>query len=236
MESTCSFPGCIRPKASKGLCQSHRRMQRLGQELRPIKHQNPSGTMCSGPACDNPGNQGGLCHGHRKQARRGQKLSPLKFRAPASMPLQDRLDHYTDKSGECWIWTGNKHPSGYGMLTWEGRPRYAHRLWFEQLHGQVAAGMDIDHMCRNPSCVNPAHLQAVSHKQNGENQTNLQDNNKSGVRGVTWDKSRNKWYASVKHNYKDHYVGRFDSLAEAEAAVVAKRNELFTNNLLDRAS
>lgn len=193
-------------------------------------------STCSFPPCGNPARGGALCHGHTTQRRRGRELTPLKFRAPRSWTLRQRLDHYTVKGDGCWSWAGTHHPYGYAMLTYDGRPRYAHRLWFEQIHGPVADGIDIDHMCHNPSCVNPGHLQAVTHKQNGENQTNLQVNNKSGVRGVTWDKSRNKWYASVKHNYKDHYVGRFDSLAEAEAAVIAKRNELFTNNLLDRAS
>lgn len=193
-------------------------------------------STCSFDGCVKPRLQHGLCAGHNQQRRKGQELRPLKFRAPKGMPLRDRLDYYTDKSGECWVWTGNKHPYGYGMLSYQGRMRYAHRVWFELVNGPVDASLDVDHMCHNPSCVKPEHLQAVTHKQNGENQTNVQINNKSGVRGVHWDKARNKWAAKVKHNYREYNIGRFNTIDEAEAAVIAKRNELFTNNLLDRAS
>lgn len=136
-------------------------------------------------------------------------------------------EHTVNDSG-CWIWAGAVDANGYGRAGSE----YAHRLAFTQRHGPVPIGHVIDHMCRVTQCVNPDHLQAVTHKQNLEN-LGLSRANTSGIRGVSWDRRTKSWIAGVKHNYVRHHVGRFKSLAEAETAVVRKRNDLFSNNLAD---
>jgi len=56
----------------------------------------------------------------------------------------------------------------------------------------------------------------------------------SGIRGVSWYKRSGKWRAGVWSAKRYHYVGSFTDLADAEAAVIAKRNELFTHNDADR--
>lgn len=58
--------------------------------------------------------------------------------------------------------------------------------------------------------------------------------NKSGLRGVYWDKERHRWMGTVTHNGRAYKTLRFKTIEEAEAAVIAKRNELFTRNDLDR--
>lgn len=108
----------------------------------------------------------------------------------------------------------------------------AHRLSYGWEHGDLPALLD--HKCLVKHCVNPAHLQDSSSKENAENQAGPHRDSTSGIRGVSWDKRNGKWSASVGHNYKSYFVGRFVSLEEAERAVTAKRLELFTNNLSDR--
>lgn len=66
----------------------------------------------------------------------------------------------------CWHWLGHLTPAGYGYF-WE-RPRKhgAHRWSYEQFVGPIPDGLEIDHLCRNRSCVNPTHLEAVDHHTN----------------------------------------------------------------------
>jgi hypothetical protein len=54
------------------------------------------------------------------------------------------------------------------------------------------------------------------------------------VRGVYWNKRKKRWHAQISHNDETIYVGSFGDLQEADAAVTAKRNELFTHNDADR--
>lgn len=66
----------------------------------------------------------------------------------------------------CWIWLGAIGHGGYGHLGLRGYPRHsAHRASLIA-HGIDVEGKDADHLCRNPLCVNPEHLEAVTHKVN----------------------------------------------------------------------
>jgi hypothetical protein len=67
----------------------------------------------------------------------------------------------------CWEWIGYVDGSGYGRF--RGRHRQwesAHRWFFEFLVGPVPDGMELDHLCRNRRCVNPRHLEPVTHRVN----------------------------------------------------------------------
>jgi hypothetical protein len=66
----------------------------------------------------------------------------------------------------CWIWGLALNPNGYGHIEREGRHHGAHRWVYEQIVGPIPAGMTIDHLCRNKPCVNPDHLEPVTHAEN----------------------------------------------------------------------
>ncbi len=66
----------------------------------------------------------------------------------------------------CWVWTAARHPRGYGHFNPDGVVRSAHRLAYEVWVGPIPEGLDLDHLCRNTSCVNPGHLEPVSRKEN----------------------------------------------------------------------
>jgi hypothetical protein len=66
---------------------------------------------------------------------------------------------------ECWEWRAAKIV-GYGTFSFKRKPYKAHRLAFELLKGPIAKGLVLDHLCKNPGCVNPAHLQPVTQREN----------------------------------------------------------------------
>ncbi len=78
-------------------------------------------------------------------------------------PERDRFVALVQQSDACWNWQGFRNALGYGQF---GRNtaahRYAHELWV----GPIPSGYDIDHLCRNHSCVRPDHLEAVTHRVN----------------------------------------------------------------------
>lgn len=70
--------------------------------------------------------------------------------------------------GECWIWTGalGGPSEQYGYIKVDGRALRAHRVSYEAAHGAIPAGLQIDHLCRARACVNPAHLEPVTNREN----------------------------------------------------------------------
>jgi hypothetical protein len=68
----------------------------------------------------------------------------------------------------CWIWCGHIEKNRYGRFALAGRMRWAHICSYRMFVGEVGEGLELDHLCRNPACVNPSHLEAVTHKTNME--------------------------------------------------------------------
>lgn len=67
----------------------------------------------------------------------------------------------------CWEWLAATTSKGYGIFNAvKGAPTTAHRFAYEQANGPIPDGLQIDHLCRNRSCVNPAHLEPVAAREN----------------------------------------------------------------------
>lgn len=67
---------------------------------------------------------------------------------------------------DCWNFTGHISKSGYGKLRIKNKVVYAHRYYYENLKGKIPQNLQLDHLCRNRSCVNPDHLEIVDSKTN----------------------------------------------------------------------
>ena len=70
-----------------------------------------------------------------------------------------------DENG-CWLWGGYRNRSGYGVM-WVAEKSYlAHRYSYEHHFGPIPKGLETDHLCRQRACVNPSHLEPVTHQEN----------------------------------------------------------------------
>jgi hypothetical protein len=73
-----------------------------------------------------------------------------------------------EKTWGCWIWHGAHDSCGYGHFTMDGKKIGAHRMAWFLTNGEMPS-QEIDHTCRNRTCVNVAHMRDVSHKENIHN-------------------------------------------------------------------
>ena len=91
----------------------------------------------------------------------------MTYRPQQSMiDLEERIQSKIMPVGTgCWLWTGGLQ-RGYGRFSFDGRCQRAHRVIYELLVGSISEDLEIDHLCRVKSCVNPAHLEAVTHQEN----------------------------------------------------------------------
>lgn len=66
----------------------------------------------------------------------------------------------------CWLWTGSEDRHGYGTFSIRNYPRPAHRIAYLLFVGNIPRELQLDHLCRNSYCVNPAHLEPVTQQEN----------------------------------------------------------------------
>ncbi|MGT3661457.1 HNH endonuclease [Escherichia coli] len=126
---------------------------------------------------------------------------------------------------------GYLKPDGYVQIILCGRAFLAHRLAWICIHGAPASEM-IDHINGIRNDNRACNLREASKFENSHNKA-MNKNNTSGIKGVNWSSSHNKWHARVGVNGKRFTVGYFSDIREAEAKIKEFRrmhhNE-FTNH------
>jgi hypothetical protein len=66
----------------------------------------------------------------------------------------------------CVLWTGTRNPEGYGHIYANGSYRGVHRVMYEMFAEAISGGLTLDHLCRVRHCVNVAHLEPVTEREN----------------------------------------------------------------------
>ncbi len=86
-------------------------------------------------------------------------------------PIWRFMSHVTPEPNTgCWLWTGTTNNVGYGQFSHGERALrrqvLAHRWLWEYICGPIPRGLEVDHRCRLRVCVNPDHLDLVTHREN----------------------------------------------------------------------
>lgn len=99
-----------------------------------------------------------IAHFRRHQDATGAKFDELRE------SLRRRV---SEADNGCWVWTGPTSPSGYAIMRSRRLDEQrAHRISYRLHVGDIPDGMVVDHLCRHTSCVNPAHLEVVTQREN----------------------------------------------------------------------
>lgn len=112
---------------------------------------------------------------------------------------------------------------GYRAIGLGRRYVKAHRLAFFMVNGREPIGV-VDHINGDRADNRIANLRECSQVENGQN-SKAPRNNTSGYVGVTWHKGRQKWCASIRHNYRGVHLGYFEDREDAYAAYLEAKSK-----------
>jgi hypothetical protein len=116
---------------------------------------------------------------------------------------------------------------GYLRVGLDKRRYLLHRLAWLYVHG-VFPAVEIDHINQDKTDNRLTNLRLATRMQNAQN-VRMRCNNKSGVKGVSWDVDRQRWRAQINVEGKRRYLGLFDSVESAGAAYAAAANKHHTH-------
>ena len=95
----------------------------------------------------------------------------MAIRSNPGLTVAQRIERLSVEAGSCRLWVGMKNGKGYGRMTLNGRLESAHRVAWSLIHGAIPSHLEMDHLCRNRSCVNVEHLQLLTHADNVRKRT-----------------------------------------------------------------
>lgn len=100
----------------------------------------------------------------------------------------------------CWDWIACKTNRGYGHFRPNGKLVGSYRFSYEYYNGEIPKGLEIDHLCRNPKCVNPKHLEPVTHAENVRRGMSGKINN--------WESNRTHCPHGHEYSKENIYIGK----------------------------
>ena len=172
----CEFEDCDRSTDIRDWCSKHYVYLR-SHGLIEVK----GGGTCSVSDCGSAVYAKGMCRLHRDRVK-----STGATDAPESI---DNFSNYWVVETGCWLWLGSVGTNGYGRTSTPVHGATgAHRAMFIEHNGPLPDGVILDHLCRQPTCVNPDHLDPVTNQENiarGNNSWRFSKTCRSGRHDIT---------------------------------------------------
>lgn len=100
------------------------------------------------------------------RARPGWDARPVELTSEQVHPHVPRFLAVLQKTDTCWYLAGRARSNGYGLIQLDGLKTSGHRFAYAAFVGDIPDGYEIDHLCRDRSCVNPDHLELVTRSEN----------------------------------------------------------------------
>jgi len=166
-----------------------------------------------------------------------RKATPL----PSQQELQEWFDY---RDGNLWwkkknrgvrvgikagrVVTNPRTGKQYRQVGFNYKLYVTHRLIWVWHGYSLEPNQQIDHIDGNGlnNCIE--NLRAVTNKQNSENRKTANKNSKSGIKGVCWNKTKNKWHAQIQHNGKVVSLGYYENIEGAIAARITGEGKYYT--------
>lgn len=162
----CEVNGCDRAATKRRMCDKHyRRLLHTGTTEIEHEYGAPK-PPCIVEGCELPGTPRGtgLCYKHyRRQYRHGDVMATSRVVGDDVARFESYL---SEGPNGCWNWRGLLTKDGYGVMASDLPTSSAHRWAYRHFVGELINGLEIDHTCNNRRCVNPWHLDQVTHDEN----------------------------------------------------------------------
>lgn len=142
------------------------------------------------------------------------------------------LERFEVDDNDCWIWTGKLSTAGYARAP-GGRRGYhiqASRLMYEALVGPIPEDLELDHLCRVRSCVNPDHLEPVTHAENvrrGDGGRVWREKTHCPS-GHPYDEQNTKWYQGRRYCRACHLINDIKRRGRKGPAAECKNGHPYT--------
>lgn len=118
---------------------------------------------------------------------------------------------------KCWLWTAGTTSAGYGGFYADGKHLSSHRVSYEMHVGPIQEGFDMDHLCRVHRCINPEHLEPVTHAENVR-------------RGQAGKQGRGKTYCMRGHPLSGENLNRYRGRRRCRACADLQRRAWARDN------
>ena len=165
----CNVLDCNNPSQARGYCGKHYYKFRIyGDPLGMSPSRRPR--TCDFPECSRKHFSSGYCEMHHARWKRTGDAAMVRLQVGLS--TEERFWLKVDKGSSddsCWLWTAGSQGKRcrYGIFTVSSHNDVkAHRFAYELLVSPIPDGLELDHLCRNTLCVNPVHLEPVTHAEN----------------------------------------------------------------------